>query len=193
MFCEKCGSQLDNGLKFCPECGTPVAVVPAEPVKVEPVEPVEVKPIEVEPAPSVTSDYASTGSDYASTGSDYASTQSQAYESYSTSSSYSQPMSSAASDGMSTAESDALASGVLKTGITAAIFACTFLLSFVGIIIGAIGLSKASKAKKAGCRRPKVHVGFGLSIYGIAMGAFLTLYFIVYLLAVLGGILQYMG
>lgn len=30
-FCSKCGTQINDGAKFCPSCGTPVAATAAEP------------------------------------------------------------------------------------------------------------------------------------------------------------------
>lgn len=35
MFCQNCGTQLPEGVKFCPECGTPVGNV--EPLRNEPI------------------------------------------------------------------------------------------------------------------------------------------------------------
>jgi hypothetical protein len=35
MFCQNCGTQLPEGVKFCPECGAPVEI--AEPLRSEPV------------------------------------------------------------------------------------------------------------------------------------------------------------
>ena len=31
MFCNKCGANIPDGSTFCPNCGTPVASVPAQP------------------------------------------------------------------------------------------------------------------------------------------------------------------
>ncbi|MBR3802882.1 MAG: zinc-ribbon domain-containing protein [Clostridia bacterium] len=48
MFCQKCGSQLNDGSKFCTTCGAPVAPVvqePVAPVVQEPVAPVVLEPV----------------------------------------------------------------------------------------------------------------------------------------------------
>ena len=30
MFCVNCGNKIEDGMKFCPSCGTPVGVIPAQ-------------------------------------------------------------------------------------------------------------------------------------------------------------------
>lgn len=42
MFCQKCGKEIDNDSKVCPECGEVVEIVEEEN---ENIEPVEIKPV----------------------------------------------------------------------------------------------------------------------------------------------------
>ena len=49
MFCERCGSPLEEGFKFCGTCGTPVAAAPQPPVPVA-VPPIDISSIDLQTA-----------------------------------------------------------------------------------------------------------------------------------------------
>ena len=75
------------------------------------------------------------------------------------------------------------------TTLLAAAFSCTFFLSFLGIVFGPMGLSKAKNYLNTyGTYPVKVRIGKYLSIGGLAMGIFMTVYFAIYLIAILAGI-----
>ena len=77
----------------------------------------------------------------------------------------------------------------LVMGILAAALSCTFFASFMGIVFGIIGLNKSKAFLAAHGSYPvKVRIGKYLSIGGLAFGAFMTIYFVIYLLAFLVGI-----
>ena len=77
----------------------------------------------------------------------------------------------------------------LITGILAAAFSCTFFLSFLGIVFGPMGLSKAKNYLNTyGTYPVKVRIGKYLSIGGLAFGIFMTVYFAIYLIAFIAGI-----
>lgn len=78
------------------------------------------------------------------------------------------------------------AKSCMITGILAAAFSCTFFLSFLGIVFGPMGLSKAKQYVAQYNSYPaKVRVGKYLSIGGLAMGIFMTVYFCIYFLGFL--------
>ena len=168
MFCTNCGSQFEDGNAFCPNCGTkvetvaqpvvepaPVAAAPIEaaPVQAAPVEaaPVYATPVEPAPAPAPASipvaPVAPVQPVYAATP-------------------VSTPIAGADND---------LAKNILVMGIIAVASCCTYYFAFVGIIFGAIGLSKAKKfIEDAGQLFGKAKVGKYLSLGGLIGGCVLT-------------------
>lgn len=75
------------------------------------------------------------------------------------------------------------------TGILAAAFSCTFFLSFLGIVFGPMGLGKAKNyLSQYGSYPVKVRIGKYLSIGGLAMGIFMTIYFFIYLIAAIAAV-----
>lgn len=78
------------------------------------------------------------------------------------------------------------AKSCMITGILAAALACTFFASFMGIVFGIMGLNKSKKyIQQYGQYTAKIRVGKYCSIGGLAMGGFLTIYFIIYILAII--------
>jgi len=81
------------------------------------------------------------------------------------------------------------AKSCMITGILAAAFACSFFLSFLGLVFGPMGLGKVkSYMNTYGSYPVKVRIGKYLSIGGIAMGAFMTIYCAIYILGLIIGI-----
>jgi hypothetical protein len=84
------------------------------------------------------------------------------------------------------------ATAVLVLGICSIVFCCVF----IGLILGIIGLSMGSKAKKLYATNPDIYDGYGslnagyiMSIIGTILGGLYILYYIVIggtVLAVLG-------
>ena len=204
MFCTNCGSQFEDGNAFCPNCGTKVetvaqpvaepapvaAPVEAAPVQATPVEaapvqaaPVEAAPVEavpfaaaipvaqpVEPAPAP-APAAVPVAPVAPV----------------------QPVYAAAPVSTPIAAGDnELAKSILIMGIVAVATACSFYFSFVGIIFGAIGLSKAKKfIESAGQLYGKAKVGKYLSLGGLIGGCVMTgiclFYILIFVLAAISG------
>ena len=86
-----------------------------------------------------------------------------------------------------------LAKSILIMGIIAVASACTVWFSFVGIIFGAIGLSKAKKfTEECGQLFGKAKVGKYLSLGGLIGSACVTAYMAFYIvLAVISAIAEY--
>lgn len=82
------------------------------------------------------------------------------------------------------ADDPALAKSILIMGIIAVATACSVWFSFLGIIFGAIGLSKAKKfTEQCGQLFGKAKVGKYLSLGGLIGGAAMTAYFAFYIAA----------
>ena len=175
MFCTNCGSDIPSGNKFCVECGAAVeaaatagGVIGADSTPLDSVEP-------------ETNTYSSNSENvYDSTASDYSSTSSATADSYNTTNTSDYSTGYNYSDSTASApaidpELEKMGHSTMVTGIVSAAFTVSVFLSLIGVIIGIVGLTKASKTKKAGYRRPKVHVGFGLSLYSVIAGSIITL------------------
>lgn len=164
MFCTSCGSQIPDGSKFCGNCGAVLEV--KEPV----------------------SDYASEAQTVDTT-SDYAPFEpTSGYQSTN-----SVPNDFVAPNYSSMPASDEalkMAGSALTSGILAMVFACTFFLSFLGIIFGIVGLKKVGKARAEGATGAKPIVAKCLSIAGIALGSFLTVYMGIMILTVIAEVIS---
>lgn len=78
-------------------------------------------------------------------------------------------------------------SNVLTWGILGAAFACTFFVSFLGIIFGVIGLKKANSFLAVyGPGSTQVKVGHILSKVGIIAGSILAFLCLVYFAVIIG-------
>ena len=157
MFCHNCGTALDEGVKFCPNCGAPIAAPEAEepiaPTVEEPVasvvEPVYEQPVYEQPAAPV----------------------------------YQQPV---YRDPIVNEEAASLSTPILVFGIMGLAFACTFWLSFLGIIFSAIGKGKVKAFLAAGGQLSgKAKVGNILAKVGLIVGIILTVFFVIYLIVII--------
>ena len=76
------------------------------------------------------------------------------------------------------------ASSALTFGILSLVFACTFFLSFLGIVFGAIGKGKSSACLHlAGSMGGKARTGRILSIIGLIVGIIMTAIFAIVIIA----------
>ena len=83
-------------------------------------------------------------------------------------------------------------SSVLTWGIVATAFACTFILSFLGIIFGVIGLKKAKTFLAIyGPDSKQVRIGHTLSKVGIIAGSILTVLCLLYFAFMIFAIMYY--
>ena len=219
MFCTNCGSQFEEGNSFCPNCGTkiesiaqpmespaPVAApveaaavaaapIAAEPVTATPVEaaPVAATPIEAEPvqaAPVYAEPVYATPYEAAPA----PAPAQQAVPVAPVPPVYAQPT-PVMPVGMNlpTPQDPGLAKSILIMGIIAVASAITVWFSFVGIIFGAIGLSKAKKfTDECGQIYGKAKVGKYLSLGGLIGSACVTAYVAFYIvLAIISAIAEY--
>lgn len=190
MICKQCGNELAPGAKFCGVCGTPAEVAPqpveevqyAQPVQPEPAQPVYAQPVQPEPAQPVYAQPVQQPEQPQYTQPQYAQPQYQPQQ-YD----YAQPQYNAGAP-MEDPVERGLSKSILIFGILGIAFACTFYLSFLGIIFGAIALSKAKKYAASGyvvTGRAKVGKILGLVglILGIVMVVILLIVIIVAIVA----------
>ena len=177
MFCTNCGSQFEDGNAFCPNCGSKVetiaqpvaepapvaAPVEAAPVQAAPIEaaPVQAAPVEAAPVSATPVEPAPAPAPAAIPVAPVAPVQ---------------PVYSATPVATPIAGADnELAKSILVMGIIAVACCCTYYFAFVGIIFGAIGLSKAKKfIDEAGQLFGKAKVGKYLSLGGLIGGCVFT-------------------
>lgn len=188
MFCTNCGSQFEDGNSFCPNCGTKVesvaqpvaapapvaapveapapvaAPVEAAPVAATPVEAVPVAAIPVEPAPAPAPAPASQAIPVQPVGAPVQPVAAPV-----------QPVYAAATPIVNPTAGAESGKSAFIMGIIAVACCCTYYFAFVGIIFGAIGLSKAKKfIEEAGQLYGKAKVGKYLSLGGLIGGCVLT-------------------
>ena len=162
MFCPKCGSQVPDGIKFCPTCGNPMqAAAPApQPVYQEPAP----QPVYQEPAPQPV--YQDPTPVYQNTAPVY----NNVYQEPAP-----QPVRAAVDDGG--ASTPILILGII--GLATAFL--PYMASIVGIIVSAIGKGKAKNYRaQFGELFGKAKVGNGLAKAGVIVGILMTiLWFII--------------
>lgn len=204
MFCTNCGSQFEDGNAFCPNCGskvesvaqpvaepapvaTPVEAAPvaATPVEAAPVEAVPVAaavpiatPYEPAPAPAPAPAPVAPVPPMAAPV---------------------QPVYAQAPMGVTPVMpanpgDSSLATNILVMGIIAVATAITVWFGFLGIIFGAIGLTKAKKfTEDCGQLYGKAKVGKYLSLGGLIAGCVVTAYIAIYILAAVLGVIAEMN
>ncbi len=170
MICTKCGAEIPEGAKFCINCGN--AAVAAEPAP-QPEQPVYEAPQQpAYEAPQQQPVYAAPQQPQ------YQQPQYQQPQ-YQQPTYYAQP---APNPGVS-------GKPALTFGILGIIFACTFYLSFLGIIFSAIGLGKAKAFRAAaGQLYGPAKVGKILATIGLIVGIIMT---VICLIVVIGLIAEY--
>ena len=167
MFCSNCGNQISEGSRFCGVCGAPVEVAPQQqPVQpqqpAQPEQPVYQQPVYQQPV-----------------------YQQPVYQQPV----YQQPVYQQENvvDPIAKEMADKAASSALTFGILSLVFACTFYLSFLGIIFACIAFSKANKNKmfNNGVLQAKAKVGRGLAIGGLIAGIVFTFFLTIFVLSMI--------
>lgn len=75
------------------------------------------------------------------------------------------------------------ATKALSFAIAGIVSDCTFFLCFLGIIFGIVGIVYVGKARKEGYVGPKPIVAKSISIGSIALGGFMSIYLILFIIA----------
>ncbi|MBR2549684.1 MAG: zinc ribbon domain-containing protein [Clostridiales bacterium] len=209
MFCTNCGSQFEDGNLFCPNCGTKVesvaqpveapapvaAPVEAAAVAATPIEsaPVQATPVEAEPVyatPVESAPVYATPVDaepvYATPVEPAPAPAPQAVPVAPVQPVYTQATPVAPIASVAGANNPDLAKNILVMGIIAVATACTVWFSFLGIIFGAIGLSKAKKfTDECGQIFGKAKIGKFLSLGGLIGGACISAYVLIYFVIII--------
>ena len=156
MFCKNCGQEIPEGVKFCGNCGTPVAVQAPEP----------------QPAPAQQPQYQAPQQQYqAAPQQQYQAPQPQYQQPQ-----YQQPVYAAPA-----AQQEQ--PNLLVLGILSLVF-CS--LGLPGLIIGAIGRSKGKKFVQAGGTLTGASkVGYILSLIGLIFGIIMTIFWVIYIIVVI--------
>ena len=201
MFCINCGAQFDDSNSFCPNCGSKVERF-AQPVETAPVAAAAIETAQITAAPlqteTVTASPVQTGTVTAEPVQwepipSPAPAPAPAPEPVSipVAPVYSQPIYGGPVPVIPTDASSAfgkndpeLAKSTMVMGILAVAFSVSYILSFLGIIFGAIGLTKAKKfSEECGQLFGKAKIGRFLSLGGLIAGSVITAYIAFYILA----------
>lgn len=168
MFCSNCGNQIPDGARFCGKCGTPVEM----PQQQQPVQP---QP-EAQPQAQVQSEQPVYQQPvYQQPIYQQQTYQQNVYQQESVVDPFYQDMINSA------------AGSALTWGILSLVFACTFYLSFLGIIFACVAFSKANNYKRLNNNilSGKAKVGRGLALGGLIAGIVMT--FILFLFVIVIG------
>ena len=191
MFCQNCGTFLENGTKFCPNCGAPVAapeivrepVVPQETIAPQAEEPTVMvrEPVYQEPAAPVYQQPEAPA---------YQQPEAPAYQQPV----YEQPQAPAYQQPVvqSNPAADIYSTPILIFGILSVSFACIPYINFLGIIFAAIAKGKVKQfLAGGGVLAGKAKVGSILATVGLILGIIFTaLFTILIILAVVGVLVE---
>ena len=156
MICNNCGNQVADNANVCPYCGTPFAASAPQAAQ-----PQYAQPAQTQYAQPVQNQYAQP---------QYAQPQ------------YGQVAQAPVGD----ANEREMSKSTLIWGILGIAFGCSFYLSFLGIIFGAIGLGKAKNYMAAGYPLAgRAKTGRILALVGMILGIVLTVFFVIWLIAVI--------
>ena len=184
MICKQCGNEIAPGAKFCGSCGAPVEVAAADSDATTVLEQNNQPQYEqsqyAQPQYDQQPQYAQP-QQYQQPQYDQQQYQQyqqpQQYQQYQQPQQYQQYQQPVYNQGMPVENpvERSLSKSVLIFGILGIAFACTFYFSFLGIIFGAIALSKAKKYVASGfALEGRAKVGKILGMVGLILGIVLT-------------------
>lgn len=204
MFCKQCGNEIIPGARFCAACGTPVEVAP-QPVQAVAEQPVETaqevvaQPVETvqavaeQPVDNSYAQYQQPVQPQYEQPVQPRYAQPQYVQPQYGQPQYAQPMQPQYNAvPIEDPVERELSKSILVFGILGIAFACTFYLSFLGIIFGAIAMGKASKYVASGyILNSHAKVGKILGIAGLIIGIILTVILVFVIVAAIVAIITY--
>ena len=178
MICKACGATLPEGAHFCPDCGTPVPLLPDLVPEPEPAKAAELPELMPDPAPAKAAELPELVPDpeppkpaplmevAEPTAPMYVPTKPEPDYSEPV---YAQPVYAEPSQTVPQSEVDS----ILGWGIAGLV--CAFLMTLLGIIFSAIAMSKAKRMRQVyGFLPQRASTGRGLGIAGLIISIVLT-------------------
>ena len=173
MFCNQCGNEIPNETRFCPNCGAPVAApAPEQPAApAQPQEPVYAQPVQPQEP------------QYAQPVQQPAQPQEPVYAQPVQQPPYAQPEPAYAQPVPGNPDERDKAKSILIFGILAIAFACSYYVSFMGIVFGAITANKVKEYIAAYPLAGKAKVGSILGKVGLIVGIVFTVLSLITIIA----------
>lgn len=195
MFCKQCGNEIAPGAKFCAVCGTPVEVAP-QPVQEVAEQPVEVvQEVAEQPVEAVQETVEQPiDNSYAQYQPPVQPQYTQPVQPQYTQPQYGQPMQPQYNTVAPVEDpvERGISKSVLVFGILSLAFCCTFYLAFLGIIFGAIALSKAKQYVASGyVLSGRAKIGKILGTVGLIIAIVLTVILVFVIIAAIAAAASY--
>lgn len=172
MICKSCGATLPEGAHFCPDCGTPVPLLPDLVPDPEPAKAAELPELVPDPEPPKPAPLMEVAEPTAPM-----------YTPVEPEPVYAQPVYAEPAQTVPQSEVDS----IFTWGVVGLV--CAFLFTILGIIFSAIAMSKAKRMRQTyGFLPQRAGTGRGLGIAGLIVSIVLTalgLLFLIFIIAVI--------